>query len=118
MPMTDAQGNPIPEDDPRLPTREATLALRDQADTIKTRLENLGTPLGPLVEIEATLKALEGLLVNPDPDSAVRRLFEHRLQTARVEVLGEVAKMVHDAKKAAEPRLEVASTVDVLRVNG
>lgn len=119
--MTDDKGNPIPEDDPRLPSPESTQALHDQAEAAKAFLEAQGATLGPLVELEARVMALEGLLVNPDPTSAARRLFEYRLQKSRVEVLGGLAKKVKDARDAAEeaarPKIEVASTTDVLRVN-
>lgn len=112
MPLTDQDGNAIPADDPRLPSKRDTLALQGQADDLQARLESGGVGLGPLAEIEAKVTALEGLLVNPDPDSAPRRLFEFRLQRARLDILGRIAKEVHEAREEArKPKLEVVAAV-------
>lgn len=122
MPMTDEHGDPIPEGSALLPTHEATQALRDQADALQSRLEALGAALGPLVDVEARVKALESVFVPPDPTSPARMVFENRLQRARIDVLGGIAKAVHDAQEAAKeaalPRLQVASTSDVLATEG
>lgn len=107
MPMTDPEGNPIPADDPRLPTLAAIQDIQRTADKAQDVIEANGGQVGPLVDLEAQVKALVSLLVPPDEDNPMRRIFEFRRQEHRQTVLVQIVREMQEA--AAGPRLLIPS---------
>lgn len=107
MPLTDPEGNPIPEDDPRLPTPEAIAAITAAADEKVAMMAKAGVQLSPLVALDAQVHALVSLMV--PPEGALRLVFEHRVQERRHAILDQMAQDIQQAK--AGPALQIASTV-------
>lgn len=107
MPITDPAGNPIPEDDPRIPSDEAIAELAHDADKAALVLSANGLNVDALVTLEAKVDALASVLV--PPEGPARRLFEYRVHQKR---LAELTKMIRAAQEAKRgPALQVAATV-------
>lgn len=107
MPLTDPDGNPIPEDDPRLPTPETVAAITASAQEKIGAMARAGIQLSPLVTLDAQVSALVSLMV--PPDGGLRLVFEHRVQERIHAILDQMAVDLRDAQTG--PALQVASTV-------
>ena len=102
--LTDDQGNPIPEDDPRLPSASDLAQLQAQVAKMVQVVEANGGQIGPLLDIQAQVETLVTLFVPPDPESPVRRLFEIRVAEKKRDVL---MKIIEEMRDAQAPRLVI-----------
>lgn len=103
--LTDPEGNPIPADDPRLPTVESVASIKAEADRAQAVVEANGGQIGPMLDLEAQVKALASLLIPPDEDHPMRRIFEHRRHEHRRDVLRKIVEEMQEA--AMGPRLVI-----------
>jgi len=112
MPLTDPNGNAIPDDDSRIPSQALIDKMEAEADEAVAFARSLptGAPLG-LLETTARVEALASLFV--PPGSALERLYAYRTQENRAKNARMVVEVYQAAKAEAEkPRLVVPS-VDV-----
>lgn len=102
MGLTDEHGDPIPADDPRLPSAEDTAAMTAQAQAMVVRLNQQGIVVqGDILELRATVKALVQMFVPPTDETPIRRLFLHRVEAAKVSILEEIAAEIREAQVKA-----------------
>lgn len=117
--LTDDQGNPIPEDDPRLPSAQALMDLQGMVAKLQSVVEANGGQIGPLLDIQAQVETLVSLFVPPAEDDPVHRLFQIRVAERKRDVLQGIIEEMHAARS---PRLLVptGSTIpqDLLRGHG
>lgn len=103
--LTDPEGNAIPADDPRLPTLDAIAEVKAQADKAQAVVEANGGQIGPLLDLEAQVKALVSMFVPPDENDPRARIFQSRRHAHRLETLEVIIREIQQA--AAGPRLVV-----------
>ena len=119
MGLTDENGDPIPADDPRLPGPDQTAAETAKAEALKVRLAQSGvTVLDDILDTRAKVEALVQMFVPPGDETPIRRLFLHRVEAAKVRLLGEIMEDVKaQAVKArlVVPQAQVPSTIEVHR---
>lgn len=101
--LTDDQGNPIPADDPRLPSAEDLAELQAQVAKLAQVIEANGGQIGPLLDVQAKVETLVSLFVPPDPETPVRRLFEIRVAEKKRDVLIRIIEDMQEARTG--PRL-------------
>lgn len=102
MGLTDEKGDPIPADDPRLPSAEDTAEKARQAEAMVIRLAQRGVNILPdILEVRAEVAALVQTFVPPDPETPIRRLFLHRVEAAKVSILEEIARDIQEAQTKA-----------------
>lgn len=100
--MTDQDGNPIPEDDPRLPSDEDVTAALRRASALLAEVQASGVNPEPIATLAAQIDALVAILV--PPDGPVRRLFHKKVQENRAATFERILK-------ARGPSLTVARAV-------
>ena len=117
MGLTDENGDPIPADDPRLPTADQTAEKTAQAEALKVRLAQSGvTVLNDILDTRAKVEALVQMFVPPTEDAPIRRLFLHRVEAAKVMILEEIIEDVKAQQAKARlvvPQAEVPSSLIV-----
>lgn len=101
--LTDPEGNPIPADDPRLPSLEDIAAIKAEADKGQAVIEANGGQIGPLLDLEAQVKALVSMFVPPDENDPRARIFQVRRHSHRRDTLRTIIQEMQEARTG--PRL-------------
>lgn len=110
MGLTDADGNPIAADDPRLPTPEETAELHGRADALIQAAAQSGVSILPdILDVRSKTDALVATLIPPMEDHPARRVYEHRRAEARLRIVGEVLAEFEAARRG--PALTIARDV-------
>jgi hypothetical protein len=104
--LTDSKGDPIPQDDPRIPRRSQIDAEKAKADQLLEIVRGIPGARRDVAEIAARVDALISLQV--PLDGPVRDLFDFRVQESRGTNFVRIIEAHQAAKAEAErPRLLV-----------
>ena len=109
--LTDPSGNPVPEDDPRIPRPSQIAKEREAANLLRdTVRESIPGARIQEAELAARVDALISLLV--PPDGPTRAIFEFRVEENRGANFVRILEAWRAAKAEAErPRLVVPDVV-------
>lgn len=103
--LTDLDGKPIPEDDPRIPRPSQIESAKAAADALQAIVENIPGARVQEAELAARMDALITLLV---PPGAARAIFDLRVQENRTVNFRLILEAVQEARaEAARPKLLV-----------
>lgn len=102
MGLTDPDGNPIPADDPRLPSVEETAQAKAHAEALIVRVNQMGAGIAlDVLDVRAKVESLVSLMVPPDETNPIRRLYLHRIEVFRGQIMEGIVAEIEEARKRA-----------------